>query len=167
MLGSIVRWRRRTTAAGETRKSSGRRWFPRLGRGRASKALAWPCLSLWGCPEDASCRSISGCRYAAGGADGIRVPSTLVLLELSSRVCSRFLRPRPLSSFPHFLSLGQQQVLCRCRSALAAVAKLSPCPICLLSSPARYAPEADAHCAARSANLWQPTSALCAKPHQQ
>src|SRR5438552_185689 len=73
----------------------------------------------------------------------IEVDSPYALVRVlplsSSPVCPRFLRPHRGFSCQCSPSLVERRELCRYTSGSAVVARLAPCPICLPSSPARYA----------------------------
>src|SRR6266700_4031966 len=60
----------------ESRTSSGQPWFPRRGRERASRELAWLYTSSREYPEDAFGRFSWGCRCVGAVVDGSPVAAT-------------------------------------------------------------------------------------------
>src|SRR5271167_4323506 len=114
-----------------------------------------------------SCRPTSGYKHAAGAEIDNPYASVHVLPESSSLVCPKFLGPHrglPCHCFP---SLFERRELCRCRSGSANVAGLAPCPICVPSSPSRYALGVGERCDEWLANQWRTIPPLRVRPHQQ
>src|SRR5262249_51121319 len=130
--------------------------------------LASLYLSLSGFRAAASfCRPTSGYRHVAEAAVDSLCLGVPELPEPSSRVCSRFHGPHQGFSCLGFLSLVGRRELCRYTSGSAGVAKLAPCPICLPSSPARYALGVGERCAGWSASQWHAIPGLGLRLHQQ
>src|SRR5215469_5527727 len=93
------------------------------------------------------CRPTSGYIHVAEAAVDSLCLGVHGLLAFSSRVCPKFRGPHLGFSCLGFLSLVERRELCRYTSGSAGVAKLAPCPICLPSSPARYALGVGERCA--------------------
>src|SRR5246500_6060462 len=148
--------------------SSCRQWFPQRGRASANAKLASLDPSLWGFRVDASfCRPTSGYRHVAEALVGSPCLGVHVLPEFSSRVCPRFHGPHRGFSCLCFLSLDARLELFRCTSGSAGVARLAPCPICLPSSPSRYALGVGERCGGRPASQWHTILPPRLRPHQQ
>src|SRR5215470_16762514 len=89
-----------------------------------------------------------------------------VLPVSSFPVGPKFLDPHQGFSCHRFPSLAARQEPCRYTSGPASVARLAPCPICLPSSPARYALGVGERCAGWPASQWRTIPSLRLRPHQ-
>src|ERR1700680_2747405 len=124
--------------------------------------------SWWGFRAGASfCRPILEYRHVVEAEVDSHYVSAHVLPVSSFPACPKFPGPRRGFSCQRFLSLVEQQVLCRYTSGLAVVARLSPCPNYLPSSPARYALGVGERCAGWWASPWHTIAPLRLRPHQQ
>src|ERR1039458_2092933 len=82
-------------------------------------------------------------------------------------MCPKFLGPHLGFSCQCFPSLVVRQEFCRCTNGSADVAGLVPCPICVPSSPARYALRVGERCGGWLASRWHTIPPLRPRPHQQ